>query len=146
GGLEHVGGVDGAFCGTGSDQGVEFVDEEDDLALRVFDFFQDGLQAVFELAAILGAGEHGSEIEGDYSLVLQNFGYVAGDDSLREAFDDCGLAYAGLADQHGIIFRASGENLDYATDFLVASDDGVELAAAGLLGEVAGVTLQGLIL
>ncbi len=38
-GLEHVGGVDGAFGGSGADQGVEFVDEEDDLALRVFDFF-----------------------------------------------------------------------------------------------------------
>jgi len=24
GGLEHVGGVDGAFCRSGSDQGVEF--------------------------------------------------------------------------------------------------------------------------
>ena len=62
-GLEHVGGVDGAFGGSGADQRVQFVDEEDDLALRVFDFFEDGFEAVFEFAAIFCSGQHGAEIE-----------------------------------------------------------------------------------
>ena len=37
-GLEHVGGVDCAFGGSGADQGVQFVDEENDLALRSLRF------------------------------------------------------------------------------------------------------------
>ena len=32
-GLEHVGGVDSAFSGASTDQGMKLVDEEDDLAL-----------------------------------------------------------------------------------------------------------------
>ena len=112
----------------------------------VFDFFQDGLEAVFEFAAIFRSGQHGAEIERDHALVLQHFGHVAGNDALGEAFDDGGLADAGLADEHRIIFRAAGENLDHAADFFVASDDRIELAAAGLLGQVAGVALERLIL
>src|SRR5208282_5229972 len=58
-GLEHVRGIDGAFGSSRADQGVQFVDEKNDLALGVFDFFQDGLEAVFEFTAILGSGQHG---------------------------------------------------------------------------------------
>ena len=141
-GLQHVGGVDGAFGGSGADQRVQLVDEQNDLSLRVFDFLEDGLEAVFELAAIFCSGQHRTEIERDHALVLQSFGHVAGDDSLREAFDDGGFADAGLADEHGIIFRAARENLDDAADFFVASDDRIELAAAGLFGQVAGVFVQ----
>ena len=101
-------------------------------------------EPVFELTAIFCSGQHGAEIERDHALVLQRFGNVAGNDALGEAFDDGGLADTGLADQHGIIFRAAREDLDHAADFFVASDDGIEFAAAGLLGQVAGVFVQGL--
>ena len=141
-GLEHVGGIDRAFGCAGADERVQFVDEENDLALRVFDFFEDGFEAVFEFAAIFRAGEHRSEVERDDALVLQRFGHVAGNDALGEAFDDGGLADSGFADEHGIIFRAAGEHLDDAADFFIASDDRIELAAAGLLGQVAGIFLQ----
>ena len=123
----------------------KLVDEKNDLALRVFDFFQDGLEAVFKFAAIFCSGQHGSEIECDHTFVLEHFGHVAGNDSLGEAFDDGRLAYAGFADEHGIIFRAAGKNLNHAADFFVAANNGIELAAAGLLGEVAGVALERLI-
>ncbi len=79
-------------------------------------------------------------------LFFRDFGHVAGDDALREAFDDGGFADAGLADQHRIIFRAAGEHLDDAADFFVAADDGIELAAARLLGQIASVALQRLVL
>jgi hypothetical protein len=141
-GLEHVGGVNRAFGSAGADQGVEFVDEKDDLALRVFDFLEDGFEAIFEFAAIFCAGQHGSEIEGNDALVLQRFGHVAGNDALGEALDDRSLADAGFADEHGIIFGAAGKHLDNATDFFIASNDGVELAPASLLSQVAGVFVQ----
>jgi len=41
--LEQVGGVDGAFRGAGGDQGVQLVDEEDDLAVRALDLLEHGL-------------------------------------------------------------------------------------------------------
>src|SRR5271166_4519603 len=129
-----------------SGQVILFIDEENDLAGGIFDFSQDGLQAVFEFSAIFCAGQHGAEIECDYALVLEDFRNVTRNDALGEAFDDGGLADAGFADEHGIIFRAAGENLDHAADFFVAADDGIEFPAAGLLGKIASVSLEGQIL
>jgi len=73
------------------------------LALRVFDFLEDSLQSVFKFAAIFRAREHGAQVERHNALVLQNFGHIAGDDTLRQAFDDGRLAHARLPDQHRII-------------------------------------------
>ena len=135
--LQHVRGVHRAFGRARADQRVQLVDEENDFALRVFDFFQDGLQAVFKLAAIFRAGQHGAQVERNDALVLQDFRHVARDDALRQAFDDGGLAHAGLADQHRIIFGAPRKHLHHAADFFIAADHGIELAAPRLLGQVA---------
>ena len=56
-GLEHVAGVDRAFGLAGADHGVQLVDEEDDRPSSWPDFLQHGLQALLELAAVLGAGQ-----------------------------------------------------------------------------------------
>ena len=53
--LEQVGGVHRAFGRTRTDDRVELVDEQDDLALGVLDLLEDGLQPLLELAAELGA-------------------------------------------------------------------------------------------
>ena len=145
-GLQHVGRVNGAFRGAGTDQRMQFVDKKNDLPLRVFDFLEHGFEPVLKLPAIFRAGQHRSEVERNHALVLQNFRHIAGDNSLGQAFHNGGFAYAGFADEHGIIFGASRKNLHHAADFFIASDDRIEFAAARLLGEIAGITLQRLIL
>ncbi len=110
--------------------------------LRFLDFLEDGLEAVFELAAIFCAGEHGAQVERDDALVAQALGHVAGDDAAGEALDDGGFAHAGLADEHGIVFGAAAEHLDDAANLFVAADDGIELAAAGEFGEILGVFFE----
>ena len=141
-GLEHVGGVHRAFGRARADQSVQLVDEENDLAVGFGDFFQHGFQAVFEFAAIFRAGHQRRQIQRHDALRLQHFGHIAGNDALREAFHDGGLADAGLADQHGIIFGAARENLHHAANFFIAADDGIELAAAREIGEVARVLFE----
>ena len=144
--LQHVGGVDGAFGRACAHQRVQLVDEEDDLPVGLFDLFQQRFEAVFELAPVLRAGDQGGQVERYDALGLEDFRHVAGGDALRQSFDDGGLADAGLADQDRVVLGAAGEHLDDATNFIVAADDGVELAAAGELGQVAGVALQCLVL
>src|SRR4051794_27552073 len=134
--LEQVGRVDRALGRAGADDRVQLVHEEDDLALGVGDLLQDRLQALLELAAVLGAGQQGADVERDDLAVAQGLRDVAGDDPLGEALDDRGLADAGLADQHGIVLGAAGEDLDDAADLVVAADDRVELAVLGGLREV----------
>ena len=118
GGLEHVGGVDGAFRAAGADQGVQLVDEQDGV-LGPADFVHDRLDAFLELAAVLGAGDHHGQVEHDDALVAQQLGDVAVDDQLGQAFDDGGLADAGLAEQDGVVLGAAAEDLDDALDFVV---------------------------
>ena len=104
--LDHVAGVHRALGSTGADDGVQLVDERDDLAGRVGDLLEHGLQPLLELAAVLGAGEHRADVERDEALVLQALGHVAVGDAPGEALDDGGLADAGLADQHRVVLRA----------------------------------------
>ena len=115
-------------------------------ALGLGDLLEHGLEAVLELAAVLGAGDQRAEVERDHALVLQALGHVAGDDALGQPFDDGGLAHARLADQHRVVLGAPREHLHHAADLLVAADHGIELAGAGDLGEVAAELLERLVL
>ena len=140
--LEHVRGVDRPFGSARSDQGVQFVDEQNRV-LGPADFVHDRLDPLFELTAILGAGDHHRQIQDDDPSIGQQLGNVALDHALGKALDDGGFADAGFAQQDGVVLRAAAENLDRPLDFFFASDDRVELALAGQLGQVAAETIEG---
>ena len=140
--LQQVAGIHRAFGLSGADDGVQFVDEQNDAARLGLHFGEHGFQPLLELAAIFGAGDERAHVEGQQLLVLQAFGHVALDDAQRQAFGDRRFADAGLADEHGIVFRAAGQHLNGAADFFVAADDGIELAGSRRLGEVARIALQ----
>ena len=142
-GLEHVACVERAVAGGASaHDGVQLVDEQDDAAIALLDLAQHRLQAIFELATVLRSGHHGTQVKRDDVAILQTGRHVARHDTLGQAFDDSRLSGAGLADKHGVVFRATGEHLDGAADLLGAADDRVELAFACLLGEVLPVLLE----
>ena len=105
--LEHVGGVDRPFGAAGADERVQLVDEQDRV-LGPADLVHDRLDALFELAAVLRAGDHHRQVEHDDPAVAQQLGDVAVDDHLGQAFDDGRLADAGLAEQHRVVLRAGG--------------------------------------
>jgi hypothetical protein len=137
--LEHVGGVLGALGLAGADEGVELVDEQDDLAVGGLDLLEHGLEALLEFAAVLGAGDEGGEVELEELAVLEALGDVAGGDAQGDALGDRGLADAGVADQDGVVLGAARQHLDRAADLDVAADHRVELRLAGGLGQVAAV-------
>ena len=142
-GLEHVAGIHRAIARrTCTHDGMEFVDEQDDLTVGILDLAQHRLQAVLELAAVLCTGDHGGQIEHDDIAILQRRGYVARDDALRQTLDDRGLARAGLADEHRVVLRTARQHLDGATDLVGTADDRVELAFARHLRKVLAVLLK----
>ncbi len=85
-----------AFRRTGADDGVQLVDEKDDV-FRAADFVHHCLDPLLELPAVFRARDHQREVEGDDFLVAQKLRHVAVRDFLGEAFDDRGLADAGFA-------------------------------------------------
>ena len=133
--LEDVGRVDRALGRAGPDERVQLVDEEDRV-VRVAELLDDLLEALLELAAVLGAGDERPDVEGQDALVEQRLGHVAADDPMGQALGDRGLADARLADQGGVVLRAAGQDLDDPLDLLLAADDRVELAGPGGLREV----------
>ncbi len=132
-GLEHVAGIHGAIGLAGADHGVQLVDEQDDLAFVLGQVVEHRLQALFEFATKLGAGDQGAHVQREHAAIAQAFRHFALDDALGQAFDDGGLAHAGFADQHRVVLGATLQYLDGAADFLVTADHRIELAAFGAL-------------
>ena len=106
------------------------------IAAGLLDLVDDLLQPLFELAAVLGAGDQRADVERDQALVLQLLRHVAGDDALGQPFDDGRLADARLADQGRVVLGAAGEDLHHPLDLGRPADDRVELAVASRLGQV----------
>ena len=130
GGFDDVRGVHGAFGGSCSHDGVELIDEEDHV-FRAPDLVHHGFDPLFELAAVFRACDHEGEVEGDDLFVPKDFRNIPCGDLLGEALDDGGFSDACFPDEDGIVFGAATEHLDYALDFVFASDDGVHFPFLG---------------
>ncbi len=141
--LHHRRGVDCAFGAAGPDHLMDLVQEEDDLAVRLTSLVHDSLQALFELAAELGARDQGAHVEGHHPLVTQVLRHVTHGDLLGQALDDGGLADTGLADDHGVVLGAPVQDLHDAPDLVLAADHRVQLALGSEVGQVDRVLLQG---
>ena len=124
---------------------MQLIDEEDDLALGLFDLRQNSLQPLFKFAPVLCARDQSAHIEGENRLVLQGLRHFVRDDPLREAFDDGRLADARLADENGVVFRFPGQNPDDVPDLFVAADDRIHLLLTCALDQIGAVFLECLI-
>jgi hypothetical protein len=103
--LEQVRRVEGAARSrSGTDQGVDLVDEQDRLRV-VAQLLENALQALFEVATILGAGQQGAHVEAVDVRLGEDLGDVALDDAPRQPFGNGRLADAGFADQQGLFLR-----------------------------------------
>ncbi len=140
-GLEDRRGVDGALGGTGTHQGVDLVDEQDDVAAGA-DLLEHLLEALLEVTAVAGAGHQRAQVQRVEVLVLERLGHVAAHDRLGQALDHGRLAHAGLADQHGVVLGAARQHLHHALHDELAAHDGVELALARGLREVAAELVE----
>src|SRR5690606_25390355 len=141
--LQDVRRVDRTLGSARTHEGVDLVDEGDDVAARA-DLLGDLLEALLEVSAVAGAGDEAAEVERVELLVLEGLGHVSAHDRLGEALDHGGLADAGLTDQYGVVLGAAGEDLHDALHLLLAPDHRVELALARGLGEVAAELVEDL--
>ena len=77
--LEDVGSICRALCRACAHQHVHLIDEQDGVLLGG-QLFDDLLDALLELAAVLGACDHAGQIERDDTLALQRLRDIAGND------------------------------------------------------------------
>jgi hypothetical protein len=124
---------------------VQLVDEEQDTPFRAGDLVEDRLQALLELAAVLGSGQERPHVEGEDRPVPKALRHVPVDDALGEPLDNRRLADTGVANEHGVVLCLPRQDLHDAPDLRVAPDDRVELAGPGLLHQVTAVLLERLV-
>ena len=143
--LQHIRSIDGAFRRACPYQGVQLIDEQNDLAIRLFNVLEHRLEPVFKLAAILRSRQHGAKVERDHALVAQQFGHIAGDDTPRQAFDNGGLAHARFPNQHRVVLRPARKHLDHAANLFIPADDRIQFSPPRQLREVLGIAVQSLV-
>ena len=128
-GLSKIARVHRAFGLAAAHHGVQFVDEQDDLALAIPALpSSTALRRSSNSPRYLRTGDQRAHVERDDPLVLQAFRHIAAHDAQRQPFDDGRLADARLADQHRIVLGAPRQHLDHAADLLVAANHRIELA------------------
>ena len=134
--FEDVGRVHGARGTACAHEGMDFIDEQDDLAGGVDDFLHDAFQPFFELALVFRARDEGAHVQGIDLLGLQVLRHAAGDDILGDPFRDGGLAHARFTHEDRIVLGPSGQYLEHPADLVVPADDRVELSLGSPFVEV----------
>ncbi len=86
---------------------MQFVDEKNHIALRLFNFLEYGLESVFELTPVLCTGKERAHIKCNNALVAQALWYVARRYPLGKPLGYSGLANARLSYQYRVIFRSA---------------------------------------
>ncbi len=140
--LEDICRINRPFGGTGTNEGMHFINHQDDVAGRA-DFIHDLLKALFKLTPILGTGHKQANIEGNNALITQNIGCIALDDALGQTFGDRGFTHTGLTDQNWIIFGAAPQNLNHALNFALTTDNRIKLVVLGELRQVSAKFVEG---
>ena len=128
---------DAAGRGTGTDDRVDFVDEQDRVRL-LLQVGEQHLEAFFEVAAVFGSGQQRAEIERVDRAVGNDVRHLFVDNALGETFGNRGFAHARLADQQRIVLAPTAEDLDDALDFGLTSDQRIDAALARVLIQVGG--------
>ena len=140
--LQHIARIHRAVGLTGTDHGVQLVDEENDLTFLFGEIIEYALQTLFKITAEFRTGDQSAHIERQDALVAQTLRHFAVDDTQREPFDDGGLTDARLTDQHRVVLGATLQHLNRATDLVIATDHRIELAVNRALREIDRVFLE----
>ena len=141
-GLEHIARIQCAVRLARADNGVQLVDEQNDLSVAVLDIVQHRLQTFLKLTSVFCTGNQCSHIQCKNLLVLQALRHIASDDTLSQSLDNGCFTDAGFTDQHRVVLCLSGQNTDHITNLRIPADHGIKLLVSRLLHKILTVFLQ----
>ena len=141
-GLQQVARIHAALGFSCAHNGVQFIDEQDDLALGLLHLVQHSFQPFLKFAPVLGARDQRAHIQRENGLVLQLFGDVLLHDSLGKSLGNGGFAHAGFTDENGVVLRLPGQNADNVPDFLIPADHRIHLLLSCPLDQIGAVLFQ----
>ena len=116
-----------AGCRTGTDHGVNFVDEKNGVFMR-FQFGHDGFQAFLEITAIACTGQQCAHVERIDGGVGKHLWCFASDDLAGQTFGDGCFTNAGIAHQKRVVLAAAAQHLNAAFHFGIATNQRIDIA------------------
>src|SRR6266699_1106559 len=105
--------------------------DEDDAVTTVANLFDDLFQALFEFTTILGSCYKRTDIQRQQAFACQSFGNLAGNETLRQAFDDSSFTNARFTDESGVVLIAPRKYLNDSLDLLMPTDYRIKRSCAG---------------
>mmetsp|Transcript_21366 Transcript_21366/g.52964 ORF Transcript_21366/g.52964 Transcript_21366/m.52964 type:complete len:383 (-) Transcript_21366:481-1629(-) len=143
--LEQVGSIHRSRGGTCPNNGVHFINEKDNFTFTLLDFLQDRLETFLELTTHTCSSYQCRQVQSDQFASLQSVRHVTGNHTLGDTLGNCGLTNTRVSDQDGIVLGTTTQNLNGTTDFVVTTDNGIELSLFGLFGEIDTILQQGVV-
>ena len=140
--LEHVGCVHRAVSLARADDGVHFVDEQNDLAVRGFDLFSTAFSRSSNSPRYLAPAISAPISSDRRRLVLEPSGTSPRTMRCARPSTMAVLPTPGSPISTGLFLVRRREHLDDAADLFVSTDDRIDLALGSELGEVARVALE----
>ena len=140
--FQHITRVHRAVGFTRADQSMDFVNENQGVAVVFRQIVQYAFQAFFKFAAVFRTGNQCRQIQNQQAFVAQGFGHFAINNTLRQAFDDGGFTHTRLTNQHRVVFGTALQYLNRTADFIITADNRVELTITGALSQVECVFFQ----
>ena len=140
--LEQIARVHAALGFACAHNGVQLIDEQDDLALGLLHLVQHGFQPFLKFAPVLGARDQRAHIQRENGLVLQLLGDILLHNPLGKSLGNGGFANAGFADENGVVLRLPGQNADNVPDFLIPADHRIHLLLSCPLDQIGAVLFQ----
>ncbi len=141
GGLHDVGGIHGPSRAAGTNDGVNLVDEDNEV-VALLNLLQQRLDALLKLSAVFRAGHEARHVEADDALAEEHGRALALCDELCQSFHDGTLAHAGLADEDGVVLLAAAQYLQDALNLALTPHDGVQLVFDGSRCQVGREVVQ----
>ena len=144
--FQHIARIHCAVGFACTNQSMDFIDENQSVAIVFSQVVQNAFQAFFKFAAVFRAGNQSRQVQNQKAFVTQGFRYFAVNNTLRQAFDDGGFTHTRLTNQHRVVFGTALQYLNCTADFIITTDNRVELAVSGALSQVECVFFQSIAL
>ena len=140
--LENVGRIHRSGTLSRAHEGMDLIDEEDDLAGAVYHILDHALEPFLKLTLILRTCYEGTHVEGIDLLVLEVLRNRPVHYLLGQALGNRRLAHTWLADEDRIVLGTSAQYLQHPADLLIPAYHRVQLSGRRPFIEIGGESAQ----
>ena len=140
--LEQIACIHSAVGFARADNGMQLIDEQNNIALALFDLIEDSLQAFLKFAAVFCTCDERAHIQRENRLVFQRTRDIAAHNALCKSLGDGSLADTRLTDQNRIVLGFARQNPNHISDLIITADDRVHFFLSRALDQIRAVFFQ----